>query len=181
MPAPLPRRQALALGQANGQPVTMPHNFRPQISGIYETHLTVADLPRAVAFYRDVLGLELAHQVPTRGIAFFWVGGRDQGMLGLWQGSQGPLHMLGHFAFRMSQAGVLGAPANLVAQGVQLLGFHGEPATEPVVLGWMPAVSVYFKDPDGHSIEFIHVLEDAPDPGFGIGPWSAWQARLPAR
>ncbi len=147
------------------------------ISGIYETHLSVADLPRAVAFYRDVIGLELAHEVPARGIAFFWVGGRDQGMLGLWQGGHGPLRMVGHFAFRMAHDGVLAAPDMLLAKGVQPLGFHGEPATEPVVLGWMPAVSVYFKDPDGHSIEFIHVLPDTPDPGFGVGAWSAWQAR----
>jgi lactoylglutathione lyase len=159
----------------------MTQGLAHQISGIYETHLTVADLPRAVAFYRDVLGLELAHEVPSRGIVFFWVGARDQGMLGLWQGSHGPLQMLGHFAFRMSRQGVLDAPATLRNAGVQPLGFHGEPVTEPVVLGWMPAVSLYFKDPDGHSLECIHVLPDAPDPGFGIGPWSAWQARAPAR
>jgi lactoylglutathione lyase len=159
----------------------MTNGFAQQISGVYETHLSVADLPRAVAFYRDTLGLELAHEVPARGIAFFWVGGRDQGMLGLWQGSHGPLHMLGHFAFRMTRDGVLTAPENLLAKGIQPLGFHGEPASEPVVLGWMPALSVYFKDPDGHSIEFIHVLPDAPDPAFGIGPWSAWQARQTPR
>ena len=149
------------------------------ISGIYETHLSVADLPRAVAFYRDVIGLELAHEVSARGIAFFWVGGREQGMLGLWQGGHGPLRMISHFAFRMSRDGVLNAPATLLAKGVQPLGFHGEPASEPVVLGWMPAMSVYFNDPDGHSIEFIHVLHDAPDPDFGVGAWSAWQARHP--
>lgn len=157
----------------------MAQTIAPHISGIYETHLSVADLPRSVAFYRDKLGLDLAHEVPARGIAFFWVGGRDQGMLGLWQGGHGPLQMLGHFAFRMAREGVLAAPENLLAQGIQPLGFHGESITEPVVLGWMPALSVYFKDPDGHSIEFIHVLSDPPDKGFGIGPWSAWQARSP--
>lgn len=155
----------------------MTQGFASQISGIYETHLSVADLPRSVRFYRDQLGLELAHEVPARGIAFFWVGGRDQGMLGLWQGSHGPLRMIGHFAFRMAREAVLDAPANLLANGIQPLGFHGEPVSEPVVLGWMPALSIYFQDPDGHSIEFIHVLPDAPDKGFGIGPWSAWQAR----
>lgn len=159
----------------------MVETFGSQITGIYETHLTVADLPRAVAFYRDTLGLELARQVPARGIAFFWVGGRDQGMLGLWQGAQGPLRMVGHFAFRMGRDAVLAAPDTLRAKGVQPLGFHGEPVTEPVVLGWMPAVSVYFSDPDGHSLEFIHVLPDTPDPGFGIGPWSAWQAKSDLR
>jgi lactoylglutathione lyase len=41
----------------------------------------------------------------------------------------------------------------------------------------MPAIAVYFKDPDGHSIEFIHVLDEAPDPGFGTGPLPKWRAR----
>ncbi|MGO8655519.1 VOC family protein, partial [Rhizobium ruizarguesonis] len=60
---------------------------------------------------------------------------------------------------------------------VEPLGFAGEPVTEPVVLGWMPALSIYFKDPDGHSIEFINVLDDIPDRSFGVRPFSAWQAR----
>ena len=112
----------------------MTSGIAQQISGIYETHLGVADLPRAVAFYRDTLGLDLAHEVPARGVAFFWVGGRDQGMLGLWQGGQGPLRTIGHFAFRMPLDAVLTAPAALQAKGVQPLGFRGEPVTEPVVL-----------------------------------------------
>ncbi len=159
----------------------MADSFNTNISGIYETHLPVSDLARATAFYRDVIGLTLAAEFPARGIVFFWVGGPDQGMLGLWSGPSSPLkftgQMTGHFAFRMSREGVLAAPAMLRAKGVQPLGFHGEPVTEPVVLGWMPALSVYFKDPDGHSIEFIHVLAETPDASFGTGPLSAWQAR----
>jgi lactoylglutathione lyase len=42
-----------------------------RIDGLFETHLTVADLDRSVAFYRDVLGLPLAHAQPERGVAFF--------------------------------------------------------------------------------------------------------------
>ena len=44
------------------------------IQGLWETHLTVSDLERSVAFYRDTIGLELAHRVPARGAAFFWIG-----------------------------------------------------------------------------------------------------------
>lgn len=152
----------------------MTNTFAEQISGIYETHLSVGDLPRSIAFYRDVVGLELAHEVPSRGIAFFWVGGRENGMLGLWAGGMGPLRMLGHFAFRMPLDGVLSAPARLLSLGVQPLGFNAEPVTEPVVLGWMPAVSIYFKDPDGHSIEFISILPNPSNPAFGVGSWSKW-------
>jgi len=72
------------------------------ISGLYETHLTVSDLDRSVTFYRDVVGLELAHTVPKRHAAFFWIGGRDRSMLGLWCDPQlpgvhaAPHRILGH-------------------------------------------------------------------------------------
>ncbi len=42
------------------------------IKGLWETHLTVSGLDRSIGFYRDVLGLTLAHAVPERHVAFFW-------------------------------------------------------------------------------------------------------------
>ena len=147
------------------------------IQGVYETHLPVADLQRSIAFYRDVLGLTLAAEMPARGIAFFWVGAKDTGMLGLWAAGNGPLRMTLHCAFRMPKADLLQACGDLRRAGVEPLGFGGDPVSEPVVLGWMPALSVYFKDPDGHSLELIHVLDEPPDVTFGVRPWSAWLAR----
>ncbi|MBO9450983.1 VOC family protein [Tropicibacter sp. R16_0] len=144
------------------------------ILGIYETHLPVRDLDRSIAFYRDKIGLELAHVLRERRVAFFWVGGKEQGMLGLWQATAGPLHMTLHFAFRCKLDAVISGCETLKARGIQPLGFHGEPVTEPVVIGWMPALSLYFKDPDGHSIEMLAVLPDAPDPEFGVQSHSAW-------
>ena len=44
------------------------------ITGLFETHLTVSDLDRSIAFYRDIVGLPLAHRVPARGAAFHWIG-----------------------------------------------------------------------------------------------------------
>jgi lactoylglutathione lyase len=149
----------------------------PHIDGLYEAHLTVADLTRSVAFYRDVVGLELAKTFPERRIAFFWINNKKTSMLGLWETGSGPLRMRLHIALRMSVEGVLASAAALQAQGVTPLGFGGEPLSEAVVLGWMPAVSQYFADPDGHSIEFIAVLDDAPDDAFGVGPYSAWLTR----
>lgn len=150
----------------------------PVPSGLYETHLTVANLETSVAFYRDIVGLELATTMADRGIAFFWVGGKKNGMLGLWQTGGGPLGMRLHFAFQTPLEQVLTAPAALSARGVKPLGFYGEPADEPSVLGWMPAASVFFKDPDGHSIEYIAVLDEAADTAFGVGLWSDWQRRF---
>ncbi|GAB5437938.1 VOC family protein [Falsiruegeria mediterranea] len=147
------------------------------ILGIYETHLPVRDLERSVAFYRNKLGLELAKVLPDRKVAFFWVGKKEQGMLGLWQSGSGPLNMTLHFAFRCDLGAVISGCETLMAQGIQPLGFHGEPVTEPVVIGWMPALSLYFKDPDGHSIEMLAVLPDTPDPEFGVQSHLAWLAR----
>ena len=45
------------------------------------------------------------------------------------------------------------------------------------MIGWMPAASVYFKDPDGHSLEVISVMDAPSDPAFGVASYSAWQAR----
>ena len=155
----------------------MPTHVMPPIEGVYETHLTVSNLATSIGFYRDVVGLQLAQVFEERRIAFFWVGDKRTGMLGLWETGTGPMRMRLHMAFRMSLAGVLASAEALQAKGVAPLGFRGEPLTEPVVLGWMPSVSQYFADPDDHSIEFISVLDDAPDPDFGIGPYSKWLAR----
>ncbi len=149
----------------------------PQIHGIYETHLTVADLKVSVPFYRDILGLELAAEFPERRIAFFWVNGRENGMLGLWETGTGPLKMRLHMAFRLSRDEMMRAPALLIDRGLKLHGFHGEPITEPIVIGWVPALSLYFNDPDGHSIEFLSVLDEEPDAAFGMRSHALWQAR----
>jgi lactoylglutathione lyase len=69
---------------------------------------------------------------------------------------------------------LLGSGKQLAAKGIKCQNFHGENTTEPSVMGWMPSAQLYFQDPDGHCLEFIALLDDAPDPGF-IGPLSVWQ------
>ena len=142
------------------------------VRGLFETHLTVADLSRSVPFYRDVVGLQVALEVPERGAAFHWIGKPGQAMLGLWSIGSAPLGLQLHIAFDMALPDVLDAPERLRDLGIQPLSFFGEPATEPSVIGWMPAAAVYFRDPDGHLLEYLAMLEGPAQPELGIVPWS---------
>jgi lactoylglutathione lyase len=146
------------------------------VSGLFETHLTVSDLSRSVAFYRDVVGLPLALEVPERGATFLWVGGPGESMLGLWSLGSAPIGISLHVAFKASLEDVLDAPDRLRGLDVTPLTFFGIETTEPSVIGWMPAAAVYFRDPDGHLLEYLAMLDSPPDPEGGIVPWSQWTA-----
>jgi lactoylglutathione lyase len=144
--------------------------------GLFEVHLPVADLDRSIAFYRDRLRFPLAHVVPERQAAFLWIPSAGNAMLGLWGSGFGPQQLTLHVAFRASVADVVHAPKTLEHEGITPLGFDGLPTGESVVLAWMPAVSIYFRDPDGHLLEYLAMLPDAPRPDLSIVPWSEWQS-----
>jgi lactoylglutathione lyase len=143
--------------------------------GLFEAHLTVADLDRSVAFYRDAVGLEVALELDSGGAAFLWVGAPGEAMLGLWSLGSAPVGLSLHIALKASLADVLGACDALGSAGVTPLSFFGEETGEPSVIGWMPAAAVYFRDPDGHLIEYLAMLDGPPRPELGIAEWSAWE------
>lgn len=145
-----------------------------KVTGLFETHLTVSDLGRSITFYRDVVGLPLALEVPDRGAAFFWIGAPGQAMLGLWSIGSAPIAMSLHVAFVVSLDDVLAACDRLRAHGILPLSFFATETTEPSVIGWMPAAAVYFRDPDGHLLEYLAMLDEEPIPERGIVPWSQW-------
>ena len=146
------------------------------IRGLVEAHLTVRSLERSIQFYRDQLGLTLAREFPERRVAFFWIGAPGLTMLGLWESGDGPNRMQLHIAFSVSLDEILRAATELKAAGIEPLGFNGDPAEEPQVLAWMPAASLYFRDPDGHLLEFLAMLEgEDPAPERGVVPWSEWR------
>ena len=60
------------------------------IHGLFESHLTVMDLPRSMTFFGQTLGLELAEVFWERRVAFYWIGGRGRSMLGIWEVGTAP-------------------------------------------------------------------------------------------
>lgn len=146
------------------------------IEGLWETHLTVSNLERSIAFYRDVIGLTLAHTVPKRGAAFFWIGQPRQAMLGLWSIGTSPLALRLHFAFQVTLDTAVASVAALRGAGLHPRSGGREPIDEPEVIPWIPAASVYFDDPDGHSLEYIAMLPEAARPDLDRMPLSRWRA-----
>jgi lactoylglutathione lyase len=144
------------------------------VEGLFEVHLSVDDLDRAIEFYTRVVGFRVAHVIQSRRVAFLWIGPEQQAMLGLWASGSAPQSVTLHTAFRVSLADVMAAPQVLRSLGVTPLDFDGRPTELPVVLGWMPAAAVYFRDPFGHLLEYIAMLPDEPRPDAGVVPWRIW-------
>ena len=95
-------------------------------------------------------------------------------MLGLWSIGSSPLSLRLHIAFRGSIDDVTTAVPTLKRTGITpRAGGGGMEIDEPMVFAWMPAAAVYFDDPDGHSLELIAMLPDAPQPELGFIPLSA--------
>src|SRR3954466_13703983 len=145
------------------------------VQSLFEVHLTVADLERSIAFYRDALGFRLAHTEPARQAAFFWIGAAGNSMLGLWGAGSGPERLISPTAFRASLADVVAAPRALRAAGITPLDFDDRPTDHPIVFAWMPAASIFFRDPDGHLLEYIAMLPQEPRPEHGIVSWRTWE------
>jgi catechol 2,3-dioxygenase-like lactoylglutathione lyase family enzyme len=118
--------------------------------GISEIILVVADVPRSVAFYRDVVGL-LPDNLGNEKFAWFWAGREGQSQrLGLTTGplSFGAAHVKGpqHFAFGTERARIPELKKALEANGLEVEG--------PVEFKFWNALSIYFSDPDGNRVEF---------------------------
>ena len=155
---------------------------RVPIYGLFETHLTVSDLQRSITFYRDTVGLQLALEVSERNAAFFWIGDNASrhSMLGLWSVGTAPIGLNLHIAFEVAAINdLLDAPKRLKDNGIIPLSFFGEESWEPSVIGWMPAAAIYFRDPDGHLMEYLTMLDDKERRAdLGIVSWSEWLSNM---
>ncbi|HEU5432496.1 MAG TPA: VOC family protein [Thermomicrobiales bacterium] len=145
------------------------------ILDLFETHIDVANLEGACRFYGETLGLEFGLLDRERRVAFFWVGPRGQAMLGLWEQPATPIQSR-HFAFRVSIADLQTRVVSFLRErDLAAYNFLDDGREQPMVFGWMPALAIYFRDPDGHSLEFIAMLPDEPRPELGVVSWAEWQ------
>lgn len=147
------------------------------IKGLFETHLYVTDLQRSAAFYKNVLGLEECHRDETRNIIFFWVGAPQKSMLGLWQMPVTEVQPR-HFAFECEPEWVLNSAVPFLKKHhLSCYNFLKDGTDRPMVFSWMPAVSVYFNDPDGHVLEFIGLLPGKGMRGAVVLTYEEWLNR----
>ena len=137
-------------------------------------HLKVADLDRAVAFYRDVLGFEEQQRFGTSA-AFLSAGGYHHHLgLNTWEsrGGQPPARGttgLFHVAFLYPDRAALGrAVAQVLREGVHLDGAADHGVSE----------AVYFSDPDGNGIELYRDRDPAEWPRDAEGDLAMVNAPL---
>jgi catechol-2,3-dioxygenase len=121
-----------------------------QVRGVYEVAIRVRDLARSESFYRNLLGLSLGPRDEERHWVFLRVG--DQTAMIVLQEDRGDWPAQ-HFAFTVDEHHLDDAAALLREQGVNVRG--------PVDHDRGPSRSLYFDDPDGHSIELRARLTDA--------------------
>jgi len=83
-----------------------------------------------------------------------------------------------HVGFGVAVNDLLETANWLKTHGITPLSFFGVESMEPSVIGWMPAASIYFRDLDGHLIEYLTMLKgNEPRHDIGIVSWSEWLAK----
>jgi catechol 2,3-dioxygenase-like lactoylglutathione lyase family enzyme len=135
------------------------------IAGVYEVAVPVKDLPVAEAFYTGVLGLEVGLRDEERDRVFLGTDGPGPPAMVVLQRTVDSFAPY-HFAFRVDRARDLEtAKRALEEAGVVVRG--------PVHHEWMGADSIYFEDPDGHSLECVFVPKANPDRRFAVATYNA--------
>jgi catechol 2,3-dioxygenase-like lactoylglutathione lyase family enzyme len=138
----------------------MPIRMSPRF-GLSELVLRVRDVPRAVAFYLDVVGLQV-ERTPSSDWAWLWTGSPGAlPRLGLTSRplSFGAAHTGGpaHFAIGVAREAIPLEKARLESLGIEVEG--------PITFDDWRADSIYFSDPDDNRVElcgFEHLNGRSP-------------------
>jgi len=144
------------------------------IKGLFETHLFVESLEKSIDFYSNSLGLEQCYYEEERRAAFFWIGKPKQSMLGIWEMPKDKIDIR-HFAFECDVNFVVNDSVQyLKDRNLKCRNFLKDGTERPMVFTWTPAISIYFEDPDGHSLEFIALLNGKSRPELGVISYEEW-------
>ncbi len=140
----------------------------PKLNGLAHLVIRVRDMDRSIAFYRDVLGLELV--ADYKWMAFFNSPGSDRshelGLMRLGPDAPGPEQDrvgLYHFAWQVDELKQLeDFHRHAVEQDVHIVGYgdHGN------------SFGVYLSDPDGNEIEVFYELPRDQWTGEGLASGS---------
>ncbi len=138
--------ESTIMERVSDQPGSKP--IHPEVR-IGHVHLKVANLDRAIAFYRDVLGFELTQRYGAQA-AFLSAGGYHHHIgLNTWEsqggsapppGSTGLYHLAIVYPTRVELADAL---RRLIKAGIQLEGASDHCVSE----------ALYLRDPDGNGVE----------------------------
>ncbi|MBB5693036.1 VOC family protein [Muricoccus pecuniae] len=150
------------------QPVTAPAGLR-----IGHTHLKVSDLDRALAFWRDVIGLEETGRLP--GAAFLSAGGYHHHIaLNVWESAGGPPPAPGttglfHVALLYPDRPSLARAVRAVLEAdIRLDGASDHGVSE----------AIYLRDPDGNGVELYADRPEAAWPRHPDGSLAMFTRRL---
>jgi catechol 2,3-dioxygenase len=141
---------------------------------IGHVHLKVSDLDRSIAFYRDVLGLEVQQRYGPQAAFLSFDGYHHHLCLNTWHSAGGPSPApnavgLYHTAFLYSDRAALArAVARVIEAGVGLEGAADHGVSE----------AVYFSDPDGNGIELYRDRPPEDWPRDAVGQLRMTNARL---
>src|SRR5881296_118037 len=120
-----------------------------QRTRIGHVHLTVSNLDRSLAFYRDILGFEVTAHYGSEAV-FLSAGGYHHHIgLNTWAGHGAPRPPQGttglyHFAILLPDRAALAATVRRVLEhGVELEGASDHGVSE----------AIYLRDPDGNGVE----------------------------
>lgn len=142
--------------------------MKPGIMHFAEVGLRVRDLPKMVAFYKDILDLEI--EIEGANYVFLKVGELESPLGGVGHPQMLVLFdrdveldidmsTLDHLAFEIPSEAYETQWRRLTAKGFEL-----RERSFPQTLPWR-ARSLFFHDPEGNVIEFIAHDPDAPDDG----------------
>lgn len=137
---------------ANNRLAAAAGNAALRVTGLDHVVLRVADMDRAIAFYEQVLGLNVERRLPEIGLVQLRAGAAMIDLVPR-TGEDGGRNM-DHFAVRIERMDMPALSAHLRANGID----PGEVRRRYGAEGY--GSSIYITDPDGNTVE----LKGPPEP-----------------